>query len=110
MAAAALAPLSACINLREAPATPELAKQTMPHTQLPEQWVAQGTRPEDVESGWLQESNDPELSALPSEALAYNLDLKVAQARVEQARNLMEAAGGAMDERRVGPDTGLANK
>ncbi len=94
--AAALAPLSGCINLHEAPATPELAKQTMPHVQLPEQWIAQGTRPEDVESGWLKEFNDPELSALASEALTYNADLKVVQARVEQARNLMEAAGGAL--------------
>ncbi len=94
--AAALTLLSGCINLHEAPATPELVKQTMPHLQLPEQWVAQGTRPEDVERGWLKEFNDPELSALASEALAYNLDLKVAQARVEQARNLMEAAGGAL--------------
>jgi outer membrane protein, multidrug efflux system len=94
--AAALVPLSGCINLREAPATPELAKQTMPHVQLPEQWVAQGTLPEDVESGWLKEFNDPELNSLASEALAYNADLKVVQARVEQARNLMEAAGGAL--------------
>ena len=68
----------------------------MPHVQLPEQWVAQGTRPEDVESGWLKEFNDPELMALASEALTYNADLKVVQARVEQARNLMEAAGGAL--------------
>jgi len=93
---AALATLPGCIHLHSGPSSAELAKQSMPHTQLPPQWVAQGTRPESVESGWLRQFNDPQLSALASEALTYNSDLQVAQARVEQARNLMEAAGGAM--------------
>src|SRR4029077_12202099 len=93
---AALATLPGCIHLHSGPSSAELAKQSMPHTQLPPQWVAQGTRPESVESGWLRQFNDAELSALASEALTYNSDLQVAQARVEQARNLMEAAGGAM--------------
>lgn len=96
MLAAALAPLPGCIHLHTGPSSAELAKQSMPHVQLPAQWVAQGTRPEAVESGWLTEFNDPELSALATEALNYNADLKVAQARVEQARNLMEAAGGGL--------------
>lgn len=94
--AAALAPLPGCIHLNSGPSSAELAEQYMPHVVLPPQWVAQGTRPEAVESGWLKEFNDPELTALATEALTYNADLQVVQARVEQARNLMEAAGGAL--------------
>jgi outer membrane protein, multidrug efflux system len=93
---AALAFLPACIHLRSGPSSAELAKHSMPHVQLPPQWVAQGTRPEAVESGWLRQFNDPGLSALATEALTYNSDLKVAQARVEQARSLLQAASGAM--------------
>jgi NodT family efflux transporter outer membrane factor (OMF) lipoprotein len=63
---------------------------------VPAQWVAQGTSPEAVQSGWLSELQDPALDALAAEALAYNPDLQVAQARVEQSRILMEAAGGAL--------------
>jgi multidrug efflux system outer membrane protein len=94
--AGALAVGPGCLHLHTAPSTPELASKALPQMHLPAQWIAQGTRPQAVQSGWLSELNDPALEALATEALAYNPDLQVAQARVEQSRILMEAAGGAL--------------
>jgi len=94
--AAAFAAGPGCIHLHTAPSTTELASKALPHVQVPAQWITQGTRPEAVQSGWLSELKDPALEALAAEALTYNPDLQVAQARVEQSRILMEAAGGAL--------------
>ncbi|MGB9332201.1 MAG: efflux transporter outer membrane subunit [Steroidobacteraceae bacterium] len=94
--AVALAAGPGCLHLHSAPSSAQLAGKALPHMQVPAQWIAQGTSPEAVQSGWLNELQDPALEALAAEALAYNPDLQVAQARVEQSRSLMEAAGGAL--------------
>jgi NodT family efflux transporter outer membrane factor (OMF) lipoprotein len=96
VAAAALAAGPGCIHLHTAPSTTELASKALPHVAVPAQWIAQGTSPEAVQSGWLSELKDPALEALAAEAITYNPDLQVAQARVEQSRILMDAAGGAL--------------
>src|SRR5580693_1505876 len=90
--AAAFAAGPGCIHLHSAPSSAQLAGKALPHVQVPAQWIAQGTSPEAVQSGWLSELKDPALEALAAEALTYNPDLQIAQARVEQARILMEAA------------------
>lgn len=96
LGAGALLAAAGCTHLSGAPTSAELATRSMPRLELPAQWVAQGTRPEQVQSGWLAELQDPELEALAAEALTYNPDLQVAAARVAQARILMDAAGGAL--------------
>ena len=49
-----------------------------------------------VADRWLASFDDPALSALVDEALAYNADLQVAAARVEQAAGYVKVAGGAL--------------
>ncbi len=49
-----------------------------------------------VTSRWLASFNDPALTALVVEALAYNADLQVAVARVEQAAGYVKVASGAL--------------
>jgi outer membrane protein TolC len=103
--AVALAAGPGCIHLHSAPTSAQLSSRAMPHVQVPAQWIAQGTSTEAVQSGWLAELKDPALEALAAEALTYNPDLQVAQARVEQSRILMEAAGGALQRRLPMPRT-----
>ena len=45
---------------------------------------------------WLATFNDPQLDALVQEALAYNPDLQVAAARVEQAAAYVKVAGATL--------------
>ena len=49
-----------------------------------------------VADGWLASFNDPRLDALVDEALAYNADLRIAAARVEQAAGYVKAAGATL--------------
>ena len=55
-----------------------------------------GRRPGAVGDGWLAAFNDPQLDALVQEALAYNPDLQVAAARVEQAAAFVKVAGATL--------------
>jgi multidrug efflux system outer membrane protein len=49
-----------------------------------------------VASEWWREFRDPKLDALVAEALAANLDLRLATARVDEARALLTAARSAL--------------
>ena len=56
--------------------------------------------PAPVADRWLATFDDPALSALVAEALAYNADLQVAAARVEQAAGYVKVASGVAACRR----------
>lgn len=62
----------------------------------PGHWTADGAAEGFVTDGWLHEFSDPALDAYVKEALANNIDLQSAAARVEQARHLVTVAGGAL--------------
>lgn len=81
-----------------APPTPsELRQQANPHVAVPAAFKAQGERPAaPVVGQWLSSFNDRSLNALVDEALAYNADLQVAAARVEQAGGYVKVASGAL--------------
>lgn len=49
-----------------------------------------------VSSGWVASFHDKRLSALVSEALANNMDLKIAASRVEEARQALVIAGSPL--------------
>jgi NodT family efflux transporter outer membrane factor (OMF) lipoprotein len=49
-----------------------------------------------VTDRWLASFNDPQLDALVAEALAFNPDLRVAAARVEQAAAYVRLSGGTL--------------
>jgi outer membrane protein, multidrug efflux system len=82
--------------LKPAPTEAELAPQALANMQLPQEWKALETGDYAVQSGWLRSFDDPALETLVAEALAYNSDLRIASARVEQAAANVRIAGGAL--------------
>ncbi len=71
--------------LKQPPDVTEVRRQALPNTQVPERWATQGAAGGSVQEGWFQQLADPRLTPLVEEALAYNADLRVANARIEQA-------------------------
>jgi NodT family efflux transporter outer membrane factor (OMF) lipoprotein len=70
-------------------------REALPNTKVPATYAAGGVAAP-VRDEWLGEFRDPELDALVKEALAYNADLRVAQARVEQAAAYLKASGATL--------------
>ena len=94
--AAALAATVAGCALKPPPTAADLDKDALPHTIVPAAWNAAGGAATPVANHWLSSFNDPALSALVDEALAYNADLQVAAARVEQAAGYVKVAGASL--------------
>jgi NodT family efflux transporter outer membrane factor (OMF) lipoprotein len=86
--------LSSCA-LPTPPAVPEVARAALPNMTTPAAWTA-GAAAGAVSDNWLTEFQDPQLDALVREALAYNPDLRIAAARVEQAAGYVELAGATL--------------
>jgi NodT family efflux transporter outer membrane factor (OMF) lipoprotein len=63
---------------------------------VPAEWKGKGGLVQPVDDRWLASFNDPVLSALVDEAIAYNADLKIAAARVEQAAGYVKIAGATL--------------
>jgi NodT family efflux transporter outer membrane factor (OMF) lipoprotein len=95
LAAALLASLAGCA-LKAPPPRGELAKESLPNLKLPSAWAAPGGAATAVGDRWLATFNDPQLDALVQEALAYNPDLQVAAARVDQAAAYVKLAGALL--------------
>ena len=87
--------LSACA-LPGAPPRDETVKQGAPNLTLPPQWVAAPGRQGAVADNWLASWNDPSLSALVAEGLAYNTDLRLAATRIESAEAYLRVAGSPL--------------
>ena len=76
-----------------------------PETKVPDNWNGQEVVTKDTPSKtttdpvalaeWWQAFNDPSLSALVEMAIRANLDLRLAEARIRQARASLGVAGGA---------------
>jgi len=82
--------------LQSPPSREQLQAQALPHTVPPGRFQA-GDAPAGPGPGaWLASFDDPALSTLVAEALAYNADLQVAAARVEQAAGLLQVASAAL--------------
>jgi NodT family efflux transporter outer membrane factor (OMF) lipoprotein len=94
--AALLCSLVAGCALQPPPTRQELKRDALPHTTLPEGWKAGSPPAGAAPAAWLARYDDPGLSALVSEALAYNTDLQVAAARVEQAAGMLQVASGSL--------------
>ncbi len=77
------------------PTSAEIRDEALPELGFPEEWKA-GASAGSVADDWLATFADPELEALVDEALAKNLDLRVAASRVEQAAAQAEAAKAAL--------------
>ena len=95
LALVVLAALSACA-LEPAPKPADYQAEALPGLQVPGQWTAaaEGTGP--VADRWLATFADPRLDALVTEALANNLDLRVAAARVRVASEYVSLADSTL--------------
>ena len=82
--------------LESPPKPDEIRAQSMQHFDVPTAWKAAGGAPGAVADNWLAEFADLQLDALVREALAYNTDLQIAAARVEQAAAYAKASGAAI--------------
>jgi NodT family efflux transporter outer membrane factor (OMF) lipoprotein len=71
-------------------------QQALPTTTtVPPRWNA-GSGANPVTNDWLQSFNDPRMQAVVGEAIANNLNLRQAAARVEEARQNVVVAGAAL--------------
>ncbi|WP_028452839.1 efflux transporter outer membrane subunit [Chitinilyticum aquatile] len=89
-----LSALGACA-LQTPPSTAELSQQQLQVLEQQSRWAAPATDGQPA-SGWLADFNDPQLLQLAGEALANNRDLKMAAARVAQARALVTVNSGEL--------------
>jgi len=95
LALVVLATLCACAL--EAPPKPEdYRAEALPGVAVPDQWTAQGAAAGAVAGTWLATFADPRLEALVAEAMANNLDLRVAAARVRVASEYVKLADSTM--------------
>src|SRR5215831_10251874 len=76
------------------PSNDDVRKQALTNVNLDHPWKATtATATSDaVQDNWLSTFNDPMLDALVKEAIANNADLRVAAARVEQAKAYLDSA------------------
>ena len=86
--------LSGCA-LAPPPDQQAVRQDALPNTVIPPHYAAGGIST-DVREPWLVEFQDAELDALVREAISYNADLRVAQARVEQAAAYVKASGSLL--------------
>lgn len=90
-----IAVLSACA-LEPAPKPADYRAEALGGVRPPEQWAAAGGTAESVVGSWLNSFGDPRLDALVSEAMANNLDLRVAAARVQVASEYVQLADATL--------------
>jgi NodT family efflux transporter outer membrane factor (OMF) lipoprotein len=96
LAGALTAPLLTGCLLKDPPEPAEIRKEAMPNLQPPPAWIGAAAAPGEVADQWLGTFGDSRLEKLVAEAIAYNPDLRVAAARVEQAKAYLKAAGSAL--------------
>ena len=92
--AAALAIVGCALN--QPPEPQALRADALPTVTVPEAWASAGTRAGAVRDDWLATFGDARLQALVFEALASNLDLRVAAASVERAGAYAKQAGSTL--------------
>ena len=95
LAVGAAGALVACA-IKGPPSATEIQREALAHTTVPADWKGKGGPVLPLSEPWLVSFNDPVLSALVDEALAYNADLKIAAARVEQAAGFVKVAGATL--------------
>lgn len=95
LALVVIATLSAC-SLQPAPKPEDYRAEALGGVKPPAQWTAAGAAAEPVAGNWLATFGDPRLDALVTEAMANNLDLKVAAARVQVASEYVKLADSTL--------------
>lgn len=95
LVAVALAMAMAGCALSPPPTAEEIQKDALAHTLVPPAFRAGGVAAP-VADRWLASFEDPALTALVIEALAFNADLRASAARVEQAAGYVKVAGASL--------------
>jgi NodT family efflux transporter outer membrane factor (OMF) lipoprotein len=91
-----LAVMVAGCALKSPPDRDALAQEAAANRQVPQEWTAARGAPGAVGDRWLATFSDTQLDELVREALAFNPDLRVAAARVEQAAAYQKVAGALL--------------
>jgi multidrug efflux system outer membrane protein len=91
----AAALLSGCPLAKPSERAPVVREALPPGTTIPPAWSAVASA-NDVSDDWLKSFNDPSLDAIVAEAIANNLDLRQAAARVEAARQTVIVVGSQL--------------
>ena len=89
----------AACRVKNPPTPVAIQEDGMSHVAVPSAWGGKPGAPSSPDQNWILTFNDNQLNVLVAEALAYNPDLNVAAARVEEAR--AGAAGRIKTRRRV---------
>ena len=92
----AIALLSSGCALKSPPDAAAIQSQSMPAVKVPPAWTAEGAGSGALSGNWLRTFGDEQLVAAVKEAIAYNTDLQVAAARVEQAMLYAKLAGASL--------------
>jgi outer membrane protein, multidrug efflux system len=87
--------MSGCA-LKDPPTYEEAHQEALPGVAVPDAWQGSSTTGGAVLEPWLSTFADPRLDQLVGEAFAYNPDLKLAAARVDEAAASVTAAGGRL--------------
>ena len=95
LAAIVAAAIAGCA-LESPPERDEIAQEAAANRQVPQKWTAPGGSSGAVGDSWLATFSDKQLDELVWEAVAYNPDLRVAAARVEQATAYQKVAGATL--------------
>ncbi len=95
LAVGAAGALAGCA-IKGPPPAADIQREALEHTAVPADWKGKGGLAQPVADRWLDSFNDPVLIALVNESLAYNADIKVAAARVEQAAGYVKVASATL--------------
>jgi outer membrane protein, multidrug efflux system len=95
LALVVIAALSACA-VQPAPPSADYRAEALGGVKPPTQWTGRSATAEPVAASWLATFGDPRLEALVTEAMANNLDLKVAAARVQVASEYVKLADSTL--------------
>ena len=93
--AVAVALLASACALKTAPDKEAMATENLPNMKLPAHWV-EAAPAGAVQDNWVAALGDPQLPALVAEAIAYNADLRLAAARIEETDANLREAGAAL--------------
>jgi multidrug efflux system outer membrane protein len=95
LAAAFASTLAGCA-LQSPPTRADVTRDALTNTVLAPAWKAGGDPAAPRPDAWLVSFGEPMLTTLVAEALAYNADLQIAAARVEQAGGALRVASAPM--------------
>jgi NodT family efflux transporter outer membrane factor (OMF) lipoprotein len=93
---AAVTLIGVACALKTPPDAAAIQSQSMSAVKVPPAWAAQDAGPGPVAGNWVAAFGDQQLAAAVKEAIAYNADLQVGAARVEQAMLYAKLAGAKL--------------